>query len=304
MPPEHSPAWPEPVIAHLRDTHGGPVSVERLGGMSVATVYRVRFARSSVVVKTSPRPAESFFYESVAPRLREAGVPIPALECVVHLADGHWLVLEDIPGSFPVLPLDRWQPDPRVVAVLARLHRTTRDTALDFPESPARSWSDHVTEAALACFPSAVAAVLAPMLAAFQSEAAHLADSWCWISGDASPPNWGVRSDGSLALYDWELFRRGVPAGDLAPAVPGLPAPTHFRQMAAAYVAEWQRMDDTLPWSLEESARDIAVAKVATVAMLLSAYKDGTARVPDDFVERLVETVPPWLISLDQAEPE
>jgi hypothetical protein len=301
MPPEPWPTWPEPVIAYLRGAHGEPSSIERLGGMSVASVHRVRFADTSVIVKSSPRPAESLFYERIAPQLREAAVPIPTQDWVGHVGGGHWLVLEDIPAPFVALPPDRWQPDPRVVAVLTRLHRTTRDIALDFPESPPHHWTDHATQAALACFPADVAGTLAPLLQAYQSEAARLVDGWCWISGDASPPNWGVRTDGSLALFDWELFRPGVPASDLAPAVPGLPMPEHFGRMAAAYVAEWQRKGDTLPWSPDELARDIAVAKVATVVMLLCAYQDGTARVPDDFVARLVEIVPPWLTSLSQA---
>ncbi len=31
--------WPEPVTAHLRRAYGAPVTVERLGGMSVARVF-------------------------------------------------------------------------------------------------------------------------------------------------------------------------------------------------------------------------------------------------------------------------
>ena len=291
--------WPEAVAAHIRRVYGPPLFVEPLGGMSVARVFRLRFPEGSVVIKTSPRPAEALFYERVAGRLREAGVPIPALEWVAHLPGAHWLILEDVPYPLPVPPPDRWRPDPRIVAVLARLHRATRGWSPDFPESPARLWTDHVTDAALGCFPTAVADDLAPALRALQREAAHLADGWCWISGDASPPNWGVRGDGSLALYDWELFRRGVPAGDLAPTVPGLGDMDKFRQVAAGYLEEWGRSGEVLPWSLDELGRDIAVAKVATVAMLLRAHADNVARVPGDFVARLVEAVPPWVRSLD-----
>ena len=290
--------WLEPVTAHIRRVYGAPEAAEPLGGMSVARVFRLRFSEGSVVVKTSPRPAESLFYERVAGRLREAGVPIPRLEWVAHLPDAHWLILEDIPHPLPAPPPDGWRPDPRIVAVLARLHRATRDWSPDFPESPARVWTDRVTDAALTCFQSDIAGDLAPVLRALQREAERLADGWCWISGDASPPNWGVRADGSLVLYDWELFRRGVPAGDLPPTVPGLGDADKFRQVAARYLEEWGRLGEDLPWSLDELARDIAVAKVANVAMLLAAYADKTARVPDDYAARLVEAVPPWLRSL------
>jgi aminoglycoside phosphotransferase (APT) family kinase protein len=287
--------WPQPVTEHLRRMHGEPLAVERLGGMSVARVYRVRFAARSVVVKTSPRPAEARFYESTAGRLRAAAVPIPRLEWLAHLPEGHWLVLEDIPTPLPVLPPDRWQPDPRVIAVLVRLHQTTRRMALDFPYAQAHAWTDGVTDTALRCFPTEGAEELAPRLRALQYQSAHLAAGWCWISGDTSPPNWGVRPDGTVALYDWELFRPGVPASDLAPVVPGLGDPDEFRRVAADYLAECDRSGEPLPWTLDALTRDVALAKLATVVMLLAAHAEGRARIPEDHIAWLVAAVPSWL---------
>ncbi len=291
-------SWPEPVVAYLRRACGEAVAVERLGGMSVARVYRARFPTGSVVIKASPRPAEAHFYETIAGRLRAAAVPIPRLAWLAHLPGADWFILEDIPDPLPTPPSDHGRPDPRVVAVLARLHRTTRDWTLDFPESPARSWTADATDTALGCFPAGVASRLEPPLHALQREAAPLTGGWCWISGDASPPNWGVRRDGSVALYDWELFRRGVPAGDLATIVPGLGDTARFRLVAARYIEEWGQGTDPLPWTLDELARDIAVAKAATVVMLMRAYVDNLARVPDDYITRLVEAFPPWVHAL------
>jgi aminoglycoside phosphotransferase (APT) family kinase protein len=296
---DHWAGWPAAITEHLRRVHGEPQAVERLGGMSVARVYRVRFDRLSLVVKTSPRPAESRFYERVADRLRAAGVPIPRLEWLAHFPDSYWLVLEDIPNPLPAPPPDHWRPDPRVVAVLVRLHRVTRTWSLDSPEARAHTWTDGVTIAALRCFPAETVEDLAPRLQALRNEATHLADGWCWISGDTAAANWGVRPDGTVALYDWELFRPGVPAADLAPAVPGLGRTDMFRRMAARYLAEWQRSGETLPWSLDALTRDIALAKLATVVMLLAAHAEGRARVPEDHVARLVEAVPQWLKALD-----
>jgi aminoglycoside phosphotransferase (APT) family kinase protein len=166
---------------------------------------------------------------------------------------------------------------------------------LDFPESPARAWTDRATDAALTCFPAGVAAGLEPCLRALQREANHLAEGWCWISGDASPPNWGVRRDGSIALYDWELFRRGVPASDLAPAVAGLGDGDTYRQLAARYMAAWDRAGEALPWSADTLARDIALAKVAAVTLLLRAHVDAVARLPSDVLTWLVAHVPGWV---------
>jgi aminoglycoside phosphotransferase (APT) family kinase protein len=290
--------WPQQVRAHLRRTYGEPSGADQLGGMSLGRVYRVRFPGGSVIVKTSPRPSEALFYETVAGRLREAGIPIPEMEWSCHLPDSHWLILEDIPDPLPVPPLDRWRPDPRVVAVLARLHRTTRDWALAFPEARALVWTDRVTDAALTCFPARVATALEPHLRALQREARHLAEGWCWISGDTSPPNWGVCRDGGLALYDWELFRRGVPASDLAPAIAALGDGEQYRQIAARYLDAWGRAGEALPWSLDTLARDVALAKVAAVTMLLRAYADASARVPGDHITWLVASAPSWVQSL------
>jgi hypothetical protein len=290
-----------PVRDFLNQRIGRQASVERLGGMSVARVYRVRSAGRSVVVKTSPRTAEARFYERVAEPLRRAGVPAPRLEHLTWTPDGPWLVIEDIPAPFPTPSADSWQPDMRVMAVLARLHRATRAWTPDFPDAPPRAWTDQATETALSVLPPDTARAITPPLRALQHEAARLASGWCWISGDASPPNWGLRADGSPALFDWELFRRGVPASDLAPAVPGLPAPEQFRLAAAAYLAAWRDMGEALPWSLDELARDVAVAKVATVVMLLSAHATNAARVPDHYIAWLLADVPPWLARLARA---
>jgi aminoglycoside phosphotransferase (APT) family kinase protein len=294
----HVDDWPRSVRAYLRRTYGEPLGADRLGGMSLGQVYRVHFPDGSVIVKTSPRPSEVLFYETVAGRLRQSGIPIPEMEWSCHLPDSHWLVLEDIPDPLPVPPLDRWRPDQRVVAVLARLHRTTRAWGLAFPEARAHAWTDRVTDAALTCFPAGVAAELEPHLRALQSEARHLAEGWCWISGDASPPNWGVRRDGGLALYDWGLFRRGVPASDLAPAIPGLGDVDQYRQIAARYLDAWGGAGEVLPWSLDMLARDVALAKVAAVTMLLRAHADAVARVPTDYITWLVGRVPSWVQSL------
>src|SRR5688572_6312768 len=172
-------SWPEQVRAHIRQTHGEPLAIERLGGMSVAQVYRVRVDGGSVIVKSSPRPAEATFYEHVADRLRQAGVPIPALALVVHVSGTSWLIVEDIPTLLPVPPADRWQPDSRVVAVLARLHRATRGWQLDFPPAAGGRWTDQATDAALRCFPSDVAAGLEKPLRALRQEADHLQQPWC-----------------------------------------------------------------------------------------------------------------------------
>jgi aminoglycoside phosphotransferase (APT) family kinase protein len=185
-----------------------------------------------------------------------------------------------------------------MVAVLVRLHRITRRWHVDLPDPPDTRWTDHTTEAALTCFPVEIGRELEPMLRTFQQEAAGLQQRWCWIAGDASPPNWGVRGDDSVVLFDWELFRLGLPASDLAPAVPGFADLVKMRAIAASYIAESKRQDQCLPWGLDELTRQIAVAKVVTVVLLLTACVENEARISQATITRLIQAIPAWLRSL------
>lgn len=287
--------WPASLLVHLRATHGEPHAIERLGGMSVARVYRADFADGTVVVKGSPRPGETLFYEHIAGKLRDAGVPIPRVEWSGHFGDEHWLVIEYLPNPVSWAPADHWRPHPEVITTLARLHRATRGWPPETHPAPIYAWTDAITRSAGHCFPAASAALVAPVLKQLQHEAARLTAPWCWISGDASPPNWAARTDGGPVLFDWELFRPGLPAADLAPTVPGIPPPAHFRLAANAYLRAWDQSGEPLPWSADELTRDIALAKVATIAMLLAAHTDKRARIPEDYIARLVADLPAWL---------
>jgi hypothetical protein len=316
--------WPPKLLEYLAGAHGRLVGVERLGGWSVAEVWLAHFEDGArVVVKGTTNPVEPAFYDSVAPRLRAAGIGIP--ELLGHLAyDGRdWLVLEHLPLPFESAPPDAWRPDPGIVSTLARLHAFTRGRDFDLPAMGAGRWTPEMTEACLSMFPAEVAARIAPVLWEFESQADALTDPWCWISGDPSPPNWGRRADGTLALFDWELFRPGVPATDLAITVPGLPSREMFALAAEAYLAclSGERgaalgtsiADQParslpvaaltrLPWSSEELVEQMCVAKVGTVVAMLAAQATGLARVPEETVSSLVRTVPGWMETLGEAD--
>jgi len=289
-------AWPADVTRRLADTVGEPEAVEPLGGMSGSEVYLVRGARDSVVLKVSAGPREARFYTRVAPHLRPAGIPIPDLVWYEHVADRHWLILEHIPTPLPIPHRDSWSPDPRMVAVLARLHALPIDAPpADFRREEWR-WTDAMSEAALSFFAPAEARSLAPAVRALQQEAQHLAEEWCWISGDPNPLNWGLRADGGLALFDWELFRRGAPPLDLAILVVGHGDAEKYEQLARCYLDQWRAVTSAPPWPPATLARDIALGKAWTfVALLSHIVVRGGGRVPDRLKEQLAEYVPPWL---------
>src|SRR3712207_8644071 len=57
-------------------------------------------------------------------------------------------------------------------------------------------WSDELTAAALDILGDRS---LGEPLSLLQHHWQQLPHSWCWISGDPNPRNWGVRADGSVA---------------------------------------------------------------------------------------------------------
>jgi aminoglycoside phosphotransferase (APT) family kinase protein len=264
--------------------------------MSGSSVWRLRSAGVSLVVKQSPRPTESAFYETVAPHLQLKGIGVPELHFSQHGPAEHWIVIEDLPG---VLSNDEVRPSEEQVSFLVRLHAATRGARLTLPtQKAAYGWTEPMTADAIACFAADQQPALGRILTRLQARARDLEGEWCWISGDPSPPNWGRRADGSLALFDWELFRTGVPATDLAISIPGLPAPEDFARAAGIYVAEWLRSSDgPLPWNEAELAADMTIAKAWTVVALLSGHRRGRARVPQGYVEDLVAALPNWLAS-------
>jgi aminoglycoside phosphotransferase (APT) family kinase protein len=292
--------WPASIVSHLRTQYGGTVAVERPGGMSIARVWRVCFNNGSIIVKASPREAESAFYARVAPKLRRAGIPIPRADLIEHHDGMHWLVLEDLPLPLYAPASDTTLPVPEVTAVLARLHRVTRGQSFDIPVSRAGRWAEQQTASMLSWFDDGTRAAITPVLERWRDESRHLPEPWCWISGDPSPPNWGRRTDGSLALFDWELFRPGVPATDIAITVPGLPDVSMLEGAARRYLDAWSTFGEPLPWSLERFVRDMAVSKVGTVVVMMAAQATGAANVPADHIAALVATVPGWVLRLER----
>lgn len=100
-------------------TLGSVGAVERLGGLSGSSVYRVHTAGGSAVLKGEVRAAEAEFYQVVAPLLARLCIAVPAVHWAGRLDERWWLLLEDVPQP---LPRERWGADPEVLGVLARLH--------------------------------------------------------------------------------------------------------------------------------------------------------------------------------------
>lgn len=287
--------FPRAIRERIEGAHGPIESLDRPGGMSTASVYRVVCARDNVIIKVSRNPYESNFYETVAPGLREADVPVVHVEWIDHLDGEHWIAMEALVDSLEFEAGEEWEPNPAIVAALVRLHRYTHANPPALPKPRRPRWTPEFTEAAALAWPEASRPAVEALMRRGQPLAEELDEEWCWISGDASPANWGVRADGSLAWFDWETFRPGMPAADLAPPIPGMPPWKSFEVMAAAYAREWEATGGGLPWDERTLARQIAIAKAATVVVLLAAAMTGAARVPEFYSDQLVAGFAEWL---------
>jgi hypothetical protein len=256
---------PAPVLRALLSTIGEPSSVERLGGMGQGRVYRVRSARQSAIVKLDAGAIEAHFYRVVVPQWPELQRFTPTLLATAESDAESWLVLEDIPQP---LPPERLLADPERLGVLRWLH-TSELPPLPDSLSPYRpAWEVGENKRALAALPTSDTRTLAGLLDAMRQEAQSLFAPRCPLSGDPNAANWGLRDDGSIVLFDWERFCRGMPALDLAITASGLCSMDAFRQVAAGY----STAAHLPPEAVEQLAREIAVAKVWSVVEFLANH--------------------------------
>ena len=297
---DDAPALPPAVLSDFRIYAGTLIGRELLGGMSLARVERLRGERGSADLKQAPTPVEFAFYTTVALGLRSVGVPIPALIGASAPGAPTWLLLEDVSLPLPA-PSPDGQPDVRLLAALARLHRATRDASLRLPSTSQPPWSAGASgadiTAALACFPAAYRAGLRSLLRRCVPRPAEARAGACWISGDPNPRNWGARADGSVALFGWELFQRGEPASDLAISVAGLGDRATFRAVAERYLALPDAVSDA-PGDIDGLANAMAGQKVLTVVRVLASSTRGTAQPPPGLIATLVVRVSRWLEGL------
>jgi hypothetical protein len=258
-------AWPEELRLILIARFGRPRKVEPLVGQSQHSGWLVRFEKESRVIKLARGGSEPEFYREVVPRSPELARLAPSLDASVDAGGVTWLVLEWIPKP---LPRERWLADPNVIAALRELHELRLDLPMMTWFVPA--WTEEMSQAFLRWAPECDAAILERV----RERAQTLFEPRVWISGDPNPTNWGVRPNGSLALFDWERFGRGTAALDLAITIPGLGTREDFQRVAKEYGGEspaqvaWAKA-----WSLVEFvAQDVARESLTRLRPLVSDW--------------------------------
>lgn len=257
--------------------------IETLRGKSGARVYRAHFPNDSVIVKESAKEAR--FYRNIAPVLRANAIPLP--ETVAIFGDS-WVVLEDIP-----LPANA--DDARMVAILARLHTIVAEIQIEDAYMP--TWTEELTEKALACFSDDLARQFRPVFADLRHQAQALFQPEVYISGDPNLANWGARQVGTLILFDWERFTRGTPAIDLAITVAGLGNQEQFSKTAQVYLDERRKLGCDYEISAENLAESMVLAKLLIVIEFLSNYTDGRLQ-PDATLDYIRRELPAWMKAL------
>ena len=268
-------------------------ALEQLGGMSGSRVLLVRGGRGRAVVKGGAKAAEAEFYAGVAPVLRARGVGVPDLFWAGTNDGGRWLIIEEVPVP---LPRERYGADPEVLATLARIH-TAGDVLPPLRSADAfrPAWTTETTDLAMRTLAAQRDDIsdVATLLAGMQVEAAPLFAPVCPLSGDPNPANWGLRSDDSLVLFDWERVCLGTPALDLAAIVPGLGTDVDFDAVAGGYRAARMMVDER---SLDAAvlAREIVLAKAWNVVELLAGVAAGHGGA-ERMVDWLRGAFPDWV---------
>lgn len=274
---------------------GIPTAIEQLHGLSGSSVWRVTCAQQRIVVKRTQSRREADVYRLLAPLLAAQGVSCPTLFWSERNDGSYWLLLEAIPQP---LPRSRWLADRDLLGVLYRLHQSTLPELIA-PFRPA--WTDEMTAQVVHLLPDS-AAHLQTEVTRFQSLSQPLFGVKRWISGDPNPANWGLRTDGSIVLFDWERLGRGAPALDLAISVPGLGQAADFQLVAAAYLEHDSTLAKT-DTAIKELAREIAIAKTWNVVEFLSMAANGDnvikARIP-----ALIQALPEWLTMMAELVPD
>lgn len=292
--------WPDQLWAFLQSNFGDITNTTFLSGVAGdGGAHRLQFnSQTSAIVKSSPLQRERNFYENHADDIRRLGIGVPNL-CWSGADDSgrHWIVIEDIPNSFPE---KRWLCDPEQIETLFRLHSGTwgdKRLALS-AEAYNPGWVDEMTSQACQWFDDGTERInVVNQVTVLQQEAQSQLLFWplCCLSADPNPTNWRVREEGELVLIDWERFSHGHPAIDLASTMPGLGSRTMEGKIAELYRTCWERNEGSLPAELHNLERLIRQAKLWSVVEFMANARQNPELYPAATVAYIVKELQVFL---------
>ena len=202
------------------------MSKEDLSQMGVAKAYLTMYRGTQCICKVGATAVEVGFYQQMAPKLRQAGVGIPAL---INVENSN-LYIEYIPRKVKDSDLVDNQ---EVLRQLSIIHNCR------MPNGSVRkrhTWTQLETVSAMSflSLPSSLQQLFQHM----SSSSNELFDSDYMISGDTNSGNWGIRGNGEWVLYDWERFSQANPAIDLAPLVKGMGSIEQYQSITQLYLTQ------------------------------------------------------------------
>jgi hypothetical protein len=266
------------ILATFAPEFHHPLALEPLTqGQSSAWLYRLAYAWGTTVLKGPLQAREYAFYREVAPRLETLGVAVPHIMGWGEVEGERWVLREAFAA---LLPSERRVADHAVLATLHQLHALPVTFPIPCPFVP--QW-----QTIAAPYQLRVPAQTLDYLSQLGACHRQLFIPQCVIAGDPNAENWGLRSDGTVVLFDWDCIGYGTPARDLAVIVPGLGWPTLFQQVAAAYLAATPGKTVA---SINQLAHDMIIAK----AQVLAEYINAPAIV-DERRQTVCALMPSWV---------
>lgn len=285
-------------MRYIDKNYGSIISQEKFAGIkSVGGCSRVRVANNSLIIKGSSSLNERIFYERVAPILRENGVNIPNLlySCITDDDSLNWVVIEDIPISFPK---ERWFGDLEMISLLAKLHFNTWDKPYKLEDAYLPRWDNNMSLKFLDLIPIKEREDIKSTLVYLQNNT-DIFSSLCNINGDTNPTNWGIRNNQELVLFDWERFGIATPAVDLAITIPGVGSLDNKLEtkIADKYLSCWEELGVRFPFEKADLIHQINTAKIWITLEFISNQKDDSN---SETVKWFLEKLPPKIKSINK----
>jgi hypothetical protein len=264
--------FPYSIEQFLLNNYGNAIRIEELNGVNKGkgtSCFRIFFEEKSCIVKKAKEKREYDVYKVVSPFFEDKGITIPKVYYTYQEGVDYWFVIEDIPY---MLPKERWNGDIEQIKVLFNLHFNTWNKNSGIKKPFDFNWSEGLTKKAMALFPSTLEVVIEQL----RLKSKAIFSPFCWISGDPNPTNWGIRNNGELVLFDWERIGYASPAIDLAITMPGLGTLDNSLEIkiATTYISFWEDSTIEFPYSIEELAEQIVIAKMWSALDFLANNAD------------------------------
>ncbi|MDV5170108.1 aminoglycoside phosphotransferase family protein [Photobacterium rosenbergii] len=264
-----------------------------LAQMGTAHVRKTRYLNQAAIEKRNTTNVEIYFYQHVAPLLKESGAHSPSLYDADPLS--RKLVMEFIPTPISAEALFL---EPKALAHLAAIHKLppsqvfqpssyTDKHPLTNIELHSHEWTQQQTDITFECL--RLPAQTMAFIENIRSRSQCLFKKDNLISGDSNHGNWGLREKGELVQFDWERFGYGSPAIDLAPMIPKMGTRDDYKNIATQYA----QFNPYAP--LNEIIKQVVCAKVWIITEVVSLLEIRDNPQKQRYFDWFNQQLPAWI---------